>query len=113
DEQRIARDGRRYRRVGRTAGRVVRVWPPFSARTEAHEGVHVIQGMQLAAATPRGTLRGLAGWTSDAAVAADVRVDWLTVVAGAAIPLVPYHRLWTEREAVTLASPTFGSRADR
>ncbi len=103
DEVRIARDGRRYRRVGRTAGRVVRVWPPFTGRTEAHEGIHVIQGMQVEAATPRGTLRALAGWESDADLTVDLRVDWLTAVAGAAIPLVPYHRLWTEREAVTLS----------
>ena len=33
-------------------------------RTEAHEGVHVVQAMQVSAATPGGTLRTLAGWRS-------------------------------------------------
>ena len=104
DAVRITRAGRRYRRLGRTVGRVVRVWPPFTARTEAHEGVHVIQGMQLAAATPRGTLRALVGDRTEAAVALDVRTDWLTpVIGGLVFSLVEYERVWTEREAFTLA----------
>ena len=102
----FVRGGRRYRRVGRTVGRVVRVWQPFTTRTEAHEGVHVIQGMQLVAATPRGTVREITGWRSGAAVALDARVDWLSPLAGALVfPFVPYERVWTEREAFTLAGP--------
>lgn len=99
----VERDGRRYRRVGRAGGRVVRLWPPHTARTEAHEGIHVIQGMQVAAATPRATLRSLLGADTDAPVAADVRVDWLTALAGAGLTQIPYGRQWTEREAFTLA----------
>lgn len=103
---RFVRSGQRYRRVGRTVGRVVRVWPPFTERTEVHEGVHVIQGMQLMAATPRGTVRELAGWSDhadgDAEATLDARVDWLAPVFGGLVfTLVPYHRVWTEREAFT------------
>ena len=68
----------------------------------------MIQGMQVAAATPRGTLREIAGWADhapgDADVTLDARVDWLTPFVGAVVfTLVPYERLWTEREAVTMA----------
>ena len=102
--ERVVRDGRTFRRLGRTVGRVVRVWPPLSAATEAHEGVHVVQGMQISAATPRGTLRGVLGQRSGAAVALDARTDWLLPAVGAlTVALVPYERLWTEREAFTLA----------
>ena len=102
--ERVVRGGRTFRRLGRTVGRVVRVWPPFSAATEAHEGVHVVQGMQVSAATPRGTLRALLGERSGAPVALDVRADWLLPAVGAlTVALVPYERLWTEREAFTLA----------
>ena len=111
EPERVARGGRVFRRLGRTIGRVVRVWPPYSRETEAHEGVHVVQAMQLAAATPGGTLRALAGWTSEAPVAADVRTDWLTPLAGAAVfGLVPYERVWTEREAFTLAGTGAATR---
>lgn len=99
----IERDGRQYRRLGRAAGRVVRLWPPHNARTEAHEGVHVVQGMQVAAATPRASLRSLIGAETDAAVAADLRLDWLTALAGVGLSQVPYPRQWTEREAFTLS----------
>jgi hypothetical protein len=106
EPERVVRGGRRFRRLGRTVGRVVRVWPPFSGRTEAHEGVHVVQGMQLAAATPGGTLRALLGERSEARVAVDVRTDWLTPLAGGLVfALVRYERVWTEREAFTLAGP--------
>lgn len=102
--ERVVRNGRTFRRLGRTVGRVVRVWPPPSAATEAHEGVHVVQGMQVSAATPRGTLRGLLGQRSDAPLALDARTDWLLPAVGAlTVALVPYERLWTEREAFTLA----------
>jgi hypothetical protein len=108
--ERVVRGGRRFRRLGRTVGRVVRVWPPFSGRTEAHEGVHVVQGMQVAAATPGGTLRALLGERSEARVALDVRTDWLAPLAGGLVyALVRYERAWTEREAFTLAGPDAAS----
>ena len=103
EPERVVRGGRTFRRLGRTLGRVVRTWPPFSPRTDAHEGVHVVQGMQIEAATPAGTLRAALGARSGAPVALDVRTDWLLPLAGAAISLVRYERAWTEREAFTLA----------
>ena len=104
EPERVMRGGRRFRRLGRTIGRVVRTWPPFGARTEAHEGVHVVQALQLQAATPGGTLRSLAGWTSGAPAVLDVRTDWFSPLAAAAVfSLAPYERVWTEREAFTLA----------
>ncbi|HEX8298706.1 MAG TPA: hypothetical protein VF594_06040, partial [Rubricoccaceae bacterium] len=36
EPERVTRGGRRFRRLGRTVGRVVRTWPPFGVRTEAH-----------------------------------------------------------------------------
>ena len=103
EPERVRRGGRTFRRLGRTLGRVVRTWPPFSRRTDAHEGVHVVQGMQVEAATPAGTLRAALGARSGAPVALDVRTDWLLPLAGAALSLVRYERAWTEREAFTLA----------
>lgn len=104
--ERVVRNGRTFRRLGRTVGRVVRLWTPFLPRSEAHEGVHVVQAMQLAAVTPGGTLRALTGQTTDAGVALDVRTDWFSPLAAAAVfSLAPYERVWTEREAFTLAGP--------
>ena len=104
EPERVMRGGRRFRRLGRTVGRVVRTWPPFGARTEAHEGVHVVQALQLQAATPRGTLRSVAGWTSGAPAVLDVRTDWFSPLAAVAVfSLAPYERVWSEREAFTFA----------
>ncbi len=104
--ERVVRNGRPFRRLGRTVGRVVRLWTPFLPRSEAHEGVHVVQALQLAAVTPGGTLRALTGQTTDARVALDVRTDWFSPLAAAAVfALAPYERVWTEREAFTLAGP--------
>ena len=103
EPERVVRGGRTFRRLGRTLGRVVRTWPPLSPRTDAHEGVHVVQGMQIEAATPAGTLRAALGARASAPVALDVRTDWLLPLAGAGLSLVRYERAWTEREAFTLA----------
>ena len=104
--ERVVRNGRPFRRLGRTVGRVVRLWTPFLPRSEAHEGIHVVQALQLAAVTPGGTLRALARRPADADVALDVRTDWFSPLAAAAIfSLAPYERVWTEREAFTLAGP--------
>ncbi len=106
---RIQRGGRTFRRLGRTVGRVVRLWPPLWDRTAAHEGVHVVQGMQVEAATPVASTRRILARPGSANATLDARVDWLLPAVGAAtFALSRYERAWIEREAVTMAGSDIG-----
>ncbi len=106
---RIQRGGRTFRRLGRTVGRVVRLWPPLSDRTAAHEGVHVVQGMQVEAATPYASIRRILARPGSADITLDARVDWLLPAVGAVtFALSRYERAWVEREAVTMAGSDLG-----
>ena len=98
-----------YTRRGRTVGRTVLIEDDAPPLVLAHETIHRIQGMQVSAVTPYGTLGAILPGdvtAADGDVAFDVRAEWLYGVQVALwVALTDYLDRWPEVEARALDEP--------
>ena len=101
--------GPRYRRQGRTVGRVILIEADAPPHVLQHETIHRIQALQASAVTPGGTIGAFAGarpTAADGGVAFDVRTEWFYAVNAALwTALVDYLGRWPEIEARALDEP--------
>ena len=101
--------GPRYRRHGRTVGRLVLIEADAPPRVLQHETVHRIQALQAGSVTPGGTVGSLVGARPTAAggaVAFDARTEWFYALNGVLwTVLVDYLDRWPEIEARALDEP--------
>ena len=98
-----------YTRRGRTMGRTILIEADAAPPVLAHEMIHRIQGMQVAAVTPYGTLGAILPGdvtAADGAVVGDVRAEWFYGVQVALwAALTDYLGRWPEIEARALDEP--------
>ncbi len=102
--------GPRYRRQGRTVGRVVVIEADAPPHVLAHETIHRIQALQASAVTPGGTVGAFAPDARPTAagggVTFDVRTEWFYALnATLWTALVDYLDRWPEVEARALDEP--------